>query len=452
MPEPPKTLLERLAREIGEHSPLRKPTVELFLGTDEEIGLPHAQEFRVGITPDDVAQLRSFFSGFGGTLRVFVAKDAGSRAGYADAEYVQAGAEILTSEEIPSHGPPDVVHALKEPSRYEAGFPRGSFLRIGAAHWGDSRVDSGLGGLLLRRDVAIFDGSTIGAPDRFRTPIRASMSKFAGKIAAEWTAEHLGGSNLSGKVVVVGGGNAGRSCLENLHAQGIGPLVVLELADDPARLEAVRQGIAKDGVTAEVRGISGLDCETYLEAIDSAVGVVFAVAGPGGRTPRVTTTEALKRTAPGAIIVDISIDEGGAIEDGEAGEDWKSHRLIPHLEAKLRPRTYRAITNMPRAYPKKASAEHGKAVLPYLAALLYLSAREGGVSGALDVLTTKVKLNPTCGDPSAAPDDKVLEALLLDLRNGLSVYHSDAGPMFSPYIDEKDRSAMEALLAEPERS
>src|SRR4029079_15948340 len=103
--------------------------------------------------------------------------------GFSDADFVAAGAEILTEGEIAWHdGPPDVVHALKEPSRYEAQVP-GPSCRIGALHTGDFHSEGGLAGLLRKRNVAIFDGSHVGAPDVFRIPIRGGLWRLAGERA-----------------------------------------------------------------------------------------------------------------------------------------------------------------------------------------------------------------------------------------------------------------------------
>jgi alanine dehydrogenase len=426
---PVNALLAALKVSISQHHPLRLPAkrrVELLLGNDREIGREtRSQEKRVGITPEQVSELRGFFADLRLELNVLVMAGAGQRAGFADADFVAAGAEILTPEELEYHdGPPDVVHALKEPSRYEGGIP-GPFCRIGALHTGDFHSEGGLAGLLRKGNVAIFDGSHTGAPDAFRIPIRGGMSIFAGEIAAEWVLEHLRHRHATGKVVVVGAGNAGRAALRKLAAEPeVTAVHLLDSADDPGRLDQIRAGLA-DVPKATVEGISGIDHAHLLRALDDAVAVVFAVARPREAAPRVVHINSLKqRLAEGAVVVDISIDEKGAIQDPEIRRTWSLEQIIEHLTRSLagsRHRAYRALANMPRAYPRQASAAHGEVVLPYLATLLFLAAREGGAEGAIRYLAGR-PFDGRSPDPGQAEPARVLDALVQDLRNGMAFY------------------------------
>ncbi|HEX4960599.1 MAG TPA: YbaK/EbsC family protein [Thermoanaerobaculia bacterium] len=422
-------LLDALKTSILQHHPLRVPKkhrVELLLGNDREIGREtHSQEKRVGITPAQVEELRGFFDDLRLELSVLVMQGAGQRAGFSDADYVTAGAEILTVEELEAHdGPPDVVHALKEPSRYERTIP-GPFCRIGALHTGDFHTEGGLAGLLKKRNVAIFDGSHTGAPDAFRIPIRGGMSIFAGEIAAEWVQDHLRHRHAAGRVVVVGAGNAGKAALRKLAAAPeVTEVHLIDSAENPARLDQIRAELA-DVPKAKVEGITGTDHPHLLHSLDEAVAVVFAVARPREAAPKVVHVNSLKqRLADNAIVVDISIDEKGAIHDPEIRKTWPLDRIIEHLARSLaasRNRVYRALANMPRAYPRQASMAHGEAVLPYLATLLFLAAREGGAEGAIRQLTGR-NVDGRSQDPKKAEPPKVLDALVQDLRNGMAFY------------------------------
>jgi alanine dehydrogenase/prolyl-tRNA editing enzyme YbaK/EbsC (Cys-tRNA(Pro) deacylase) len=426
-------LLESLKASILDH-PLRSPRkrrVELLLGNDREIGREtHSQERRVGITPDHVRELRGFFADLRLELNVLVMQGAGQRAGFADSDFVAAGAEILTEEELQYHdGPPDVVHALKEPSRYEAQVP-GPFCRIGALHTGDFHSEGGLAGLLRKRNVAIFDGSHIGAPDVFRIPIRGAMSVFAGEIAAEWVLDHLQHRHASGRAVVVGAGRAGQAALRKMAADpSVTEIHLLDSAEDPKRLDQVRAELA-DVPKVRVEGIAGTDHSALLAAVDGAVAVVFAVARPREAAPKVVHVNSLKqRLAEGAVVVDISIDEKGAILDPEIRRTWSLEQIIEHLSrsfAGSRNRAYRALSNMPRAYPGKASLAHGEAVLPYLATLLFLAARDGGAEGAIRHLAGRA-VDGRSAAPRPDEPARVLDALIQDLRNGMAFY-----PQFDP--------------------
>jgi alanine dehydrogenase len=453
-------ILTRLSRSIAhrEGPPAtrgwKKRRVELVIGTDREIGRKEGskglggstQERRVGITPAHVAELRELFKGLELGLTVLVLERAGARAGYADADYVHAGAEIVGRDELVWHdGPPDVVHALKEPSSYEADLP-GPFLRIGALHSGDFHQGSGFSRLLEKGNVTVFDGSNIGAAGSFRIPVRGRMSVFAGEIAAEWVIEHLATRHLQGNVVVAGGGYAGKACARKLLAgTGVAKVIIVENAKDPARAASIAQEFADTG-RVQVVPLQSIDDPMLLTAMRDAAGLVFAVAAPKGRAPHVVTIDALQALSEAAIVVDISIDERGAIVDSRADADWPSDRLIPHFEAVLLPRRYRAITNMPRAYPFEASRAHGEAILPYLATLLYLAAREGGAAGVTEYLRT-VAVDRQGPDPLRASEPEMISAFVQDLRNGMAVHPTARGLVLADTIPPADRTQIASFLS-----
>jgi alanine dehydrogenase len=445
---PRHPLLEKLAvaiEHLGHHSGAKR-TIELVVGTDREIGGEHSPERRVGITPINVAQLVQFFREMGLDLTIAVHENAGIYAGWGDGDFVRAGASIIRREEIRFHrNPPDVFHALKEPSRYEADF-RGPFLRIGALHSGDYSPDGGFARLVARQDVAIFDGSATGASGKFRIPIRGRMSVFAGEIAADWVVAHMASRGTTGRVVIVGGGKVGASCCRKLSSKsGVSEIVVCETAVNEERLAEVAQELSVVDKVCVV-GIRGLDDPALVAAVEGAAAVVFAVFSPGSRAPRVASLEMLQRqVSPKGTVIDVSIDERGAIQDDEADPEWNSERLIPWFEQRLDPIRYQAIPNMPREYPREASAAHGDVVTPYLAVLLYLSALHGGPMAVVDQLR-QIAVDTTSADPLEVAPFEVLKALVQDLRNGLAVYPADGRLQIASTMPLADRQAIERLL------
>lgn len=412
----------------------KKRTVELVLGTDREIGRKiRSTERRVGVTPAQVEELVEFCRALGLELRVLVLRGAGVRAGFSDGDYIRRGAEIITIDELPFHdAPPDVFHALKEPSTYEHLLP-GPFCRIGALHSGNFQRDGGIPLLVgerpkagvddevaRREGFALFDGSNIGTP--FRNPVRGKMSEFAGQITATWVRQHLDYYDLQGRVVVVGGGRAGLAALDTLLAD---PRVTeIHLLDDegrPRRIDELRQQYAGDA-RVSVFGISGLDHERLKESLTGCVGSVFAVFRSGGKAPKVVHVDTIRSLpAPGSIIVDISIDEKGAIQDPKIRPSWEAEQIIQHLERTIQGHRYRTSDNMPRNRPHEASIAHGEVVLPYLATLLYLAAREGGADGVIRCLRRQA-IDLDGADPAAEPPERLLDALVQDLRNGMILY------------------------------
>lgn len=437
-------LLGALKDSIERHHPLSHPKkrrVELVLGNDREIGREtRSQEKRVGIVPEQIRELIAFFTDLRLELSVLVLQGAGQRAGFSDGDFLRAGAEIVTLEELPDHdAAPDVVHALKEPSRYESSIP-GPFCRIGALHTGDFRADGGLAGLLQKPDVAIFDGSHIGAPGTFRIPIRGRMSIFAGELAARWVCDHLAHRHAVGRVVVVGAGNAGQAAVRRLAQDAaVSEIHLFDATTQAERLARIGADFAAEPKVA-VHGIAGLDHPRLRESLDGAVGVIFAVAKPGEGAPKVVHIGTLRSlVTEDAVVVDISIDEGGAILDPSIRRSWSHVEIIPHLIKAiggLTQRSYRALPNMPRAHPKEASEAHGEAVLPYVAALLFLAAREGGAEGAVRHLARR-PLHPLGPDPRQVAEPDVLDALLQDLRNGMAFYPQDGKVMISDSVADR---------------
>lgn len=427
-------LLKRLQSELSQQKPPglpRKPIVDLFLGNDREIGRErYSQEKRVGITPTHVKELKDFFSSLGLGLNVFVMQGAGQRAGFPDSEYIKNGdeilAEILTESELQYHDhSPDVFHALKEPSKYESGI-RPPFCRIGAVHAGNFHAASGLADLLATGNVAIFDGSNIGAPDAYRIPIRGRMSTFAGEIAAGWIIDHLGEWNLGGHVVIVGGGRAGQAAARDLGGnESVSKIYLFEDRAAVGRSDATRK-IMADVTKVEVLELEGRDDQSLLAKLNKGcVAVLFAVARPGEEAPKVVHLSRLADLKEKTIVVDISIDEKGAIFDPSISPDWEASRIIEHLEDDFKRKgiLYRAQENMPRSRAKEASEAHGDVILPYIATLLYLAAWEGGAEG-VRAFMARQSVDMKGGDPQTAPTGSLLGALVQDLRNGLLFYTS----------------------------
>jgi alanine dehydrogenase len=440
-----ETLFERLVRELVHRSanaPFARRSVDFLLGTDRFIGRKqHAIEKRVGVTPAQIRKLHDAFKSMHLGLHTFVIAGAGARAGYADCDYVHAGAEIIGLDELEwLDGPPDVVHALKEPSSYEARIPK-PFCRIGALHSGDFDGACGLADLLVSGPVAVFDGSNIGASRAFRIPIRGRMSKVAGQIAGEWMIEQLDRRRASAcRAIVVGGGCAGQAALRQLL--GDARCAKVHLFDDamqPARLAQLREVFAGEP-RVEVGGISGTDDPHLLAALDGAFGVIFAVARPQERAPKTLRVESLARLRRGGIAVDISIDEGGAIHDPNIRAAWSSKETIPYLTRRIAADgiDYRALSNMPRAYPHGASAAHGEEILPYIAALLFLSAQLGGPAAVQQEIAARAA-DTASPDPALAAPGHVLDALIQDLRNGLAFSFSGSRVTVHDIIADKDR-------------
>ena len=417
---------------------LSRPNVRFLLGTDEHI----AHEARVAMSPHHLEMLQEDLQGIGIEPEIFVISGAGDRAkpAFTDEDYELAGAEVVTLEEAAELDDLDVVHALKEPTEYEATLP-GSMLRIGALHLASK--PPGICELLAKRNFsAILDGGTVGncsylLVEGDRTPIVGSMSRFAGMVAGRKLVEGLDRNGVGpGKVVIVGGGIAGRSAIRE-----VGPkteqLVVIEPWEPMRRrLKTFLSGL---GFTDVV-----IQSELTDATLEGAVGLVFAHRSGAKAAEKVCNYEQIQKMAKGAAISDIAIDQGGSIaHDGYDEQDDATTARRKYIELLGDDFAYYAEVNMPREEPHHASITHGDASLPYVTALLALCAQLGSPEAATRrLLEYSVKLYNAKDE---VEDMSLFDAILQDLRNGIQLAQMD-GEIHITDEDIKSDASLSAWL------
>jgi alanine dehydrogenase len=350
--------------------------------------------------------------------RVFVVAGAGERAGFPDMTYEDAGAVIVPESRTASLDPaPDVVHALKEPTAYEAALP-GQCIRIGALHLGDFHAESGLAAMMRKGNFSgVIDGSYMGGFSHklrggFDVPLRKTMSDFAGDIGAD---EFAGRAlkrepAIKHRVVVVGGGVAGRAAARRLlrsYREQVGGIVIVEQA--PATREALAREFAGEAAVQVVPG--NKIGENELQGVTAVVVATFRESAKDF----VTSLGALKAMRHGGVIVDISCDEGPSVDvegvdkfDGEAARSFV-REAVAALGNAL---TYEADTHLPRKRPREASEAHGREAFPYLVSLLHLCAAFGGPAGAVEFLAAH---------QAQAGSEDLFGTLASDLKAGLVI-------------------------------
>lgn len=321
-------------------------------------------EFRVGLTPEGALALRSHGH------EVLVEDAAGEYAGHPRAAYEAAGAAIV-GDAAEVWGTCDLVVKVKEPvaSEYE-------FLRPGCALFTylhlaadrpltDRLLESGCPSLAYEL-VRKADGSL---------PLLAPMSQVAGRMAAEMGAQLLkhpgpGRGKLlggiagvtPGRAVVIGSGTVGTAAAHVLS--GLGARVTV-MSRDLARLGYLQEAfggrvatrVATPGAVAEE--VAGADL------------VVLGVLVPGAAAPKVLTRAMVRSMGPGAVIVDVSIDQGGAAETSRL----TTHSDPIYVEEGV---VHYCVSNMPGAVPQTSTQALTSATLPYVEEI---AAR--GVEGAL---------------------------------------------------------------------
>jgi alanine dehydrogenase len=308
-------------------------------------------EHRVAMTPDGVRE----FERLG--IDVVVQSGAGTGASISDDDYRGAGADIVaTAAEAWAQ---DMVVKVKEPKAEEFGFLRDDLTLFTYLHLAaypevaraliDSRCTA-----LAYETVQVAGGAL---------PLLAPMSEVAGRLApqmgAHYLERHNGGRGVlmggapgvhPAKVVVLGAGNVGWNAA--WIAAGMEAEVVL-FDKNLDRLRWVDQIHRGRIVTlASNRGA----IERNIADADLVIGAVLVA---GGRAPVVVSEDMVRSMKPGAVIVDVAIDQGGCIETiHETTHDDPVYFVHDVL--------HYAVGNMPGAVPHTSTYALTNATLPYL--------------------------------------------------------------------------------------
>ena len=318
------------------------------------IGLPKeikSFEFRVGLVPSNVSD----YVAAGHT--VLVEAGAGLGSGFADQEYIDAGAEILENA-ADVWAKADMIVKVKEPLECEYKYFREGLIIYTYLHLADNKP---LTDAMLKAKVkGVAYETIIGRTGNL--PCLAPMGHIAGRLSIQEGATYLGktfggrGVLLAGvpgvacgNVVVLGGGNVGANACK--MAVGMGANVtVLDL--NLARLEYLDDIFQKQVTTLYAsRG-------NVLEAIKTADLVVGAVLVPGAVAPKLIRKEDLKLMKKGAVIVDVAIDQGGNAETSHATTHDDPIYEVDGI-------IHYCVANMPGAVSRTSTQALANATLPY---------------------------------------------------------------------------------------
>lgn len=305
------------------------------------VGVPREvkkQEHRVALLPATAYQLTKRGH------RVLVECGAGAGCGYPDADYVNAGAEIVgTHEEAFSA---DLVVKVKEPQPDEIPLLRRGQVLFTYLHLA---ADKTLTEAMLASGVTGLAYETIEINRRL--PLLEPMSEIAGRmsvvVGANCLAKHNGGTGvllggvpgvLPGKVVVIGGGTSGINAAR--MAQGLGAdVTILEVDLERMRFLDITLHTAHTLYSSESH------LTEVLPQVDLLIGAVLV---PGARAPRLITREMLRCMKPGSVFVDIAIDQGGCAETSRP----TTHEHPTYVEEGV---MHYCVANMPGAYARTAT-------------------------------------------------------------------------------------------------
>ncbi|MBN1935934.1 MAG: alanine dehydrogenase [Anaerolineae bacterium] len=307
-------------------------------------------EYRVSMTPGGVEAL------IDAGHTVLVEAGAGEGSGFADAEYVESGARIVSQAEAWTGA--DMVMKVKEPLAQEFQFLRPDLLLFTYLHLA---AVPDLTRELVQKKVTGIAYETVQLPNH-SLPLLMPMSEVAGRMAVQVAAHYLekmngGRGKLLGgvpgvrpaDVVIVGGGIVGINAA--LMAMGMGALVtILELSPDRMRyLDEVMHGRVVT-LSSNPRNIA--------DSVRHADVVIGAVLLPGAKAPRLVTREMIRSMKPGSVVIDVAIDQGGCIETARPTTHSDPVFVVDGV-------THYCVTNMPGAVPRTSTYALSNATLPY---------------------------------------------------------------------------------------
>ena len=374
------------------------------------IGVPREikeDEYRVAITPAGVREMVEHGH------RVLVEAGAGEGSAITDADYAAQGAELVEgAEEVFARA--EMILHVKELQAPEIEMLRPGQLLFTYLHLApDPEQTEG-----LRRSGATCIAYETVEDARGRLPLLAPMSEIAGKIATQAGAfmleKPLGGRGIllggvpgvaAANVMVIGGGVVGMNAAFIAIGMEADVFVFDKSIDRLRELDVVFGGRCSTVYSTT------LALEEMLPSADLVIGAVLV---HGARAPYVVRREQLGLMKPGAVLVDVAIDQGGCFETSRP----TTHR-DPTFE--VDGIIHYCVANMPGAVPITATNALTNATLPYALALA-----DHGVGGAIE------------RDPGLRPG--------VNVAAGEVTYAPVAGAVGATYVPVEEALGMEKVL------
>ena len=334
-------------------------------------------EHRVALTPDGVRELCAHGH------QVLVEAGAGDGSSFPDADYAGAGAKVVGPDDAWAA---ELVVKVKEPQVGELGYLRADLVLFTYLHLA---AEPDVAAALLSSGTTALAYETVQAADG-SLPLLAPMSEVAGRMATQIGAHYLerdGGGRgvlLGGapgvrpaRVVVIGAGNVGWNSA--WIAQGMEAEVLL-LDKSLDRLRFVDQ-IHKGRIVTLASNRGAVE-----RAVADADLVIGAVLLPGGRAPTVVTEDMVRGMKPGAVIVDIAVDQGGCVETihetTHAAPVYELHGVLHY-----------GVGNVPAAVPHTSTYALTNATLPFVVAV----AQSGTLGAATRDRSLRAGVNTVAG-------------------------------------------------------
>lgn len=320
----------------------------MIIGVPKEI---KTNENRIALVPAGAELL------VGAGHTVYVEQGAGVGSGFPDEAYAQAGARLLaTADEVWAKA--EMIMKVKEPIAVE--WPRMRPGQIIYTYFHFAASEELTRAVIASRAVAIAY-ETVQLPSG-ELPLLTPMSEVAGRMAVQEGAKYLeklyGGRGVllggvpgvaPAEVVIIGGGVVGINAAK--MAAGMGAHVtLLDISLD--RLRYLDDVLPKN--------VNTLYSNRYniLEAVSRADLVVGAVLVTGAKAPHLIKREDLARMKPGAVIVDVAVDQGGCVETITPTTHENPTYFVDGV-------LHYAVANMPGGVPRTSTLALTNATLPY---------------------------------------------------------------------------------------
>ncbi len=318
-----------------------------------KIGVPKEiknNEGRVSMTPNNVKD----YVAKGNT--VIIETNAGILSGFDDSEYIEAGATIVeTAKEVWSA---EMIVKVKEPLKEEYKFFRKDLILYTYLHLA---AEEELTNALIKNEVLAIAYETVSVNGKL--PLLRPMSEIAGRravnIASQFSEKHNGGQGIllggvpgvePGIVTIIGDGVSAINAAK--MAKGLGATVyVLSLEEDRIRyLDEIFDG------SIHIIKSTEANIAHYSSIADALISTVLI---PGRKAPKVVKEYMVKNMKKGAIIIDISIDQGGSVETID--------RITTHDDPVFEKYgvLHYSVANMPGATPRTSTIALTNATINY---------------------------------------------------------------------------------------
>jgi alanine dehydrogenase len=357
-----------------------------------KVGVPSeikADEYRVALTPSGVRELSDRGH------EVVVQSGAGEGSSIADADYAGQGARVVPDADA-VFGEAELIVKVKEPqpdevARLEARHTLFTYLHL-APDPDQTRGLLGSGATCIAYETV--------EDARGRLPLLAPMSEVAGKIATQAGAfmleKPLGGRGLllggvpgvaAGKVMVIGGGVVGQNAAEIAIGMGAETYVYDRSIDRLRELEVLLNGRCSTCYA------STLEIESRLGEVDLVIGAVLV---HGAKAPHVITREQLGLMKRHAVLVDVSIDQGGCFETSRPTTHSDPTYEVDGI-------IHYCVANMPGAVPITSTWALTNATMPYVIKLADEGVHralgsDAGFMKGLNVAAGKLTYEPVARD------------------------------------------------------